>query len=177
MKTIFLLLAMVLIFPFKAFQQEKPEAKIPARNKLIVTDENEAKYYTFNPKRNELLLFNLDNSLWKTLPIPLEKYEFFEELLLLSRKTIQPDENFELLYATSKYDYSISEENLELSGAGIHYFLNAMDESGIRLLRVSESNHFRIVQDNGSPKLLVYKSAGKSFSLENEILVYALPLK
>ncbi len=177
MKSFMLLISFAFLISFQSYSQLKLEGTIKSRYKTVQLENGELKYYFFNAKTEELTIYNLDDSVWKTIKLPLEKDHFFEEILFLSQKTINPDQRIEIIFSCSEYFYNTIEEDPDLSFDRIKYSLNIIDETGKKLLTVPNSHNLKITSANGQKKLLVYQTVGKSFRGDDNILVYALPGK
>lgn len=175
MKIIMLFFSLTLLISFQSYSQLEFEGVIKSNFKTIQLDDGEIKYYNFNNKSQEIKLYNLDNSLWKTIQLSLDKNHFFEEILMVSQKTINPDVNFEIVYTCLKYGIASIEENPESYENKIEFTLNIINESGQKILSVPNSQSFNLASSNGKNKLLIYKNIGRSFLDDNETLVYALP--
>jgi len=155
----------------------KFEGVINSKYKTIQLDNGELKYYYFDSKNEVLTINNLDNTLWKSIKLPIEKDHFFDELLMVSQSIINPDKKIEIVFTCIKYMFWGIEEDPESSSDRVQFSLNISSEDGKQLLSVSNSQYMKIATSNGHNKLLIYKSIGRGFIDDNEILVYALPQK
>lgn len=177
MKTILLLFGLTFLLCFQSFSQLEFEGVINSKFKTTQLEDGEIKYYNFDSNTSEIKIYNLDNSLWKSIKIPLENNHFFEEILMISQNTINPGKGIEIAYTCLKYNYNSIEEDPESVTNAVQFTLNIIDESGQKLLSVPNSHEMKLTTSNGKNKLLIFKSGGKSFRDDNEILVYALPNK
>ncbi len=177
MKTIVLIISIVLLVSFQSFSQLEFEGTIKSNFKAIQFEDGEMKFYNFDPKSQNIKFYNLDNSLWKTIQLPLDKNHYFEELLLVSQNTINTDDEIELVYTSIEYNYTHVEEDPNDDNDLVRYTLNIVNESGQKLLTVPNSQRLKLSSSNGINKLLVYKGAEFAFRDDSEILVYALPIK
>lgn len=177
MKTTMLLVGLAFLLYFQSFSQLELEGVINSKFKTIQLEDGEIKYYNFDSKTSELKIYDLDNSLWKSINISLEHNHFFEEILMISQNTINPDKGIEIAYTCLKYNYNPIEEDPESEANAVQFTLNIIDESGEKLLSVRNSHQLKLTTTNGKSKLLLFKNGGKSFRDESEILVYALPNK
>ena len=84
MKTIMLLFSLTLLISFQTYSQLEFEGIIKSKYKTVQLEDGELKYYHFNSKSKELKIYNLDNSIWKSINIPLEEDHFFDEILMIS---------------------------------------------------------------------------------------------
>ena len=85
--------------------------------------------------------------------------------------------NIEIVFTSIKYMYWAIEEDPESSSDRVQFSLNISNEDGKQLLSVPNSQYMKIATSNGHNKLLIYKSVGRGFIDDDEILVYALPPK
>ncbi len=177
MKTIMLFLSIVLLVSFQSFSQLELEGTIKSNFKVVQLENGEMKFYNFEPKSKKINFYNLDNSLWKTIQLPLDNNHYFEELLLVSKNTINPDKEIELVYTSIEYNYTHVEEDPNDDNVLVRYTLNIVNESGRKILTVPNSQRLKLSSSNGISKLLVYKGAEQAFQDDSEILVYSLPLK
>jgi hypothetical protein len=177
MKTIMLLFSLTLLISFQAFSQLEFEGIIKSKYKTVQLENGELKYYHYDSKSDELTIYNLDNSVWKSIKLSIEEDHFFEEILLVSQNTIHPDKNIEIVYTSLKYMFMGIEEDPESSSDRVQFSLNIISETGKKLLSVPNSHSLKIANNNGHKKLLIYKNVGKRFIDDDEILVYALPHK
>lgn len=177
MKIIIIVLALIFSFFFQSFSQLEFEGVINSKFKTIHLENGEIKYYNFNTKTKEINFYNLDNSLWKSIKIPLENNHFFEEIIMISQNTINPDPKIEIIYTCLKYNFNPIEEDPEPENNAVQFTLNIINESGQKLLSVPNSHEMKLTSENGKNKLLIFKNVGKGFQNDSEILVYALPNK
>lgn len=175
MKTILLLFGLTFLIHHQGFSQLEFEGVIKSMYNTIQLEDGELKYYRFDTKSQELKVYNLDNSLWKSFKIPLEKNHFFEEIKMISQNTINPDEQIEIVYTCLKYNYNSIEQDPESENNAVQFTLNIINESGQRLLSVPNSHELKLKSVNGENKLLIFKNVGRGFNNDSEILVYALP--
>jgi hypothetical protein len=177
MKSTIIALGLILLFSFQSFSQLELEGVINSKFKTTQLEDGEIKYYNFDSNTSEIKIYNLDNSLSKAIKIPLERNHFFEEILMISENTINPDKGIEIAYTCLRYNYNAFEEDPESETNAVQFTLNIINESGEKLLSVPNSHQLKLATTNGKSKLLIFKSGGKSFRDDSEILVYALPDK
>lgn len=91
MKTTLFLLSLTLMISFQTYSQLEFEGVIKSKYKTIQMEDGELKYYRFDTKNRELEIYNLDNSIWKSIQLPIEKGHFFDEILMMSQNAINPD--------------------------------------------------------------------------------------
>ncbi len=177
MKTTIIVLALIFSFSFPGFTQLEFEGVINSKFKTIQLENGEIKYYNFSTKTQEINFYNIDNSLWKTIKIPLENNHFFEEIIMISQNIINPDQEIEIVYTCLKYNFDPNEEDPESENNAVQFTLNIINESGQKLLSVPNSHEMKLTSEKGKNKLLIFKNVGKGFQNDSEILVYALPNK
>lgn len=177
MKTKTLFLSLTLLISFHSYSQLEFEGVIKSVFKTIQLENGEIKFYNFDTKAQMINIYNLDNTRWKSIHIPLENNHFFEEIKMISQNTIHSDQEIEIVYICLTYNYNAIEENPEPEHNAVQFTLNIINERGQKLLSVPNSHEIKLTSANGKTKLLVFKNGGKSFRDDNEILVYALPNK
>lgn len=177
MKTIMLFLSLTLLVSSQSYSQLELEGIIKSKFKTIQLENGEIKYYYFNSKTEELEIYNVDNSLWKSVQLSMDKDHFFDEILLVSQEIINPDKSIEIVFTSIKLMYVGIEEDPKSSSDRIQFSLNVITETGEKLLTVPNSHSIKIATNNGHKKLLIYKNIGRTFLDDNEILVYSLPKK
>lgn len=175
MKTIILIIVGVSLIVSTAFSQLKQEGKLDGKYKTLQVDNGEVKYLKYNKKETTLQIFNLDNSIWKTVKLPLPKGQHLDEIKMVSINTFNKDALVEIMYTSYDFNYSYEIENTDDFPAEIHFTLNLINENGNVLLEVPDSNDMEIFDANGTKKLVVYKHNGEAFDEMDQTLVYSLP--
>ena len=175
MKTIILFLNLI-VLSIPGFSQLTYEGSVNSKYKTIQLDDGSIKYFDFNSTNNELNFNNIDGSPWKRIKISLKRNEYFDEILLVSQYTINPDSSIEVAYTTTTFvSQPPNHENPEAGGNRIDYTLNIINEKGISLLSIPNSHALKLSSTNGKNKLLIYTGTEHSFRSDGEILVYTLP--
>ena len=172
-----LFFSLTLLISFHSYSQLEFEGVIKSEFKTIQLENGEIKFYKFDTKAQKINFYDLDNSPWKSIHIPLENNHFFEEIKMISQNTINPDQEIEIVYTCLTYNYNAIEEDPEPENNAVQFTLNIINESGQKLLSVQNSHEMKLTSANGKNKLLIFKNGGKSFRNSSEILVYALPNK
>ena len=176
MKTIYIHITFLLLFSSTLFAQIKYEGTIDARYKTMQLDDGSFKYLKYNKKLQEVIIFNLDNTLWRTVKLPLPKNHYLDEIKLVSLHTFNNDELVELVYSCVEYD-SRNSEDPDDDIVIVNFTLNIINEKGDLILKVPDSNEMEIIPSSNQTKLLIYKHIGQGFDSKDETLIYSLTNK
>lgn len=175
MQTLFLTLSLMIFLTVSSFSQLKYEGKLDAKYKSMELDDGTLKFVKYNKKEQKVLIFNSDNSLWRTIELPLPKQHLLDEIKYISQHTFNNDDSVELVYSCLVYSLSDDLEDPEKENVIIDFTLNIINESGEIILRVPDSNDMEIIDFNGTKKLLIYKHPGKHINENEGTLIYTLP--
>ncbi|MGZ2371507.1 hypothetical protein ACXR6G_17135 [Ancylomarina sp. YFZ004] len=175
MKATAITILFVLFFGFTGFSQIKYEGKIDSKYKSIKLEDGSLKYVKYDKKNQTIFIYNLNNTIWKEVKLPLPENHLLDEVKLISQKTFNKDEEVELVYSCVEYTVSDNYEDPSEGFGKINFTLNVITESGKSLLRVENSNDMEIIKTNGVVKMLVYKHVGEGFNESDETLIYNLP--
>lgn len=173
MKTQSVILALVIFLSTYAHAQLKYEGTVDSRYKTIQLDDGTFKYVKYNQKEQKVLIFNLDNSLWRTIKLPLPKHHLLDEIKYISQHTFNDDDLVELVYSCVVYEANNYFESSDEDNLTIEFTLNIISESGEYILKVQNSNEMEIINSNGQKKLLIYKHLGEHFNGKDETLIYS----
>lgn len=83
----------------QSFAQLKYEGTIDSKYKTLQLEDGSFKYIKYNKKENIVMVHNLDNSLWRTIKLPLPKYHLLDEIKHISTHTFNNDDFVELIYS------------------------------------------------------------------------------
>lgn len=173
MKTHIIVLGLTLFLSGYLHAQLKYEGAIDSRYKTIQLDDGTFKYVKYNQKEQKVLIYNLDNSLWRTIKLPLPKFHLLDEIKHISQHTFNKDDKVELVYSCVVYNISDNVETSETEDFKVNFTLNIINESGEEILKVNDSNEMEIIESHGQKKLLIYKHVGKHFFEKDETLIYS----
>ncbi len=176
MKTFFTLISFIFLFSSSLFGQIEYEGTIDAKYKTMKLDDGSFKYLKYNHKHQEVILFDLENTVWRTVKLPLPKNHHLDEIKSVSVHTFNNDKLVELVYSCVEYDMQNSEDPDE-DFVNLRFTLNIINEKGELILKVPDSNEMEIIGTNNQSKLLVYKHIGQGFDSKDETLIYSLPHK
>ena len=172
MKSLVLLTCVLTLCVGVSFSQVKQEGVINGKYKTFLLDNGDVKYVKYNKKETTLFIYNLDNSLWKTVKLSLPKNHLLDEVKQISIKTFNKDTLAEIVYSCVVYDYLSDGDGFSVKTS---FTLNIINETGDILLKVPGSNSFDIIESKGAKKLLVYKHFGEGFDEQDKTIVYSLP--
>ncbi|MDE5417616.1 hypothetical protein L3049_06305 [Labilibaculum sp. DW002] len=175
MKANILITILLLFMSTIGFTQIKYEGKINSKYKSIKLDDGSIKYVKYDKKNQTIFIHNIDNSLWRSVKLPLPKNHLLDEIKLISQTTFNKDEKVELVYSCVEYLAPENYEDPSESFVSINFTLNVITETGESLLKVDNSNEMEIIHTKGQTKMLIYKHVGESFNNNDETLIYNLP--
>ncbi|MBL4561359.1 MAG: hypothetical protein JKX79_10290 [Labilibaculum sp.] len=175
MKANILITILLLFMSTIGFTQIEYEGKIDSKYKSIKMDNGSIKYVKYDKKNQTIFIYNIDNSLWKSVKLPLPENHFLDEIKLISQITFNKDEKVELVYSCVEYLAPENYEDPSQSFVNINFTLNVITETGESLLKVDSSNEMEIIHTKGQTKMLIYKHVGESFNNNDETLIYNLP--
>ena len=176
MKNLIISLGLVLIVS-TGFTQLIQENVIDEKVKILQLDNGENKYIKYQGKEKDLNILNLDQSIWKTVELPLLKGHFLDEVKSISTNIFNNDSLVEILYTSVEYDYSYDYENPFYPNDFITFALNIINEKGEVLLREEKINDYEIIESDWNKKLFVYKNPDKEFNKKTQTVIYAIPDK
>lgn len=140
--------------------------------RTIELDNGEVKFYHFSKINSTVSIYNFDNSIWKTVKLPLPKSHRLDEIKLISMSTFNKDTLAEVLYTcTSNSISGFAEDLVETT----NYTLNLIDETGKVLFKEPDCNNLQIVDSKGIKKLLIYKNSREGTNAKVQTIVYGLP--
>lgn len=145
--------------------------------KTFQLDNGEIFYAVYDKSAQSISIFDLDNSLWKTVSIPLPKGHFLDEIKLISQYVFNADSIVELAYSCVEYNTRYETEGSNGNYVDLQFTLNIISENGEMILKVPDSIDMKIVESKGVKKLLVYKHAEQGFNKSGQVEVYSLPNK
>jgi hypothetical protein len=173
MKTLSIITSLILVISVNLHAQLKYEGKVDSRYKTVQLDDGTYKYLKYNKEDKKVLIFNLDNSLWRTISLPLPENHLLDEIKNISVNTFNDDEFVELIYSCVVYSMPDNMEDPEIGYVQIEFTLNIINEEGKLILSVPGSNEMEILESDSVKKLLIYKHVGKHFSNEEETIIYS----
>ncbi len=174
MKTYTLLLALLIFFSAQVYAQLQYEGSIDSKNITTQLENGAIKYIKYDKKLEKVLIYNLDNSLWRSIKLQLPKYHRLHEIKSISQFTFNNDEQLELVYSSVVYKTSNNLEDPNEDYFQTLFTLNIVNEDGESLLKVGNCNDMKIVDSNGEKKLLVFKNSGTQNDKDGETLIYSL---
>ncbi|BAX82419.1 hypothetical protein [Labilibaculum antarcticum] len=175
MKINTLLTILLLFIATVGYTQIKYEAKIDSKYKSIQLDDGSFKYVKYDKKKQTIFIYNIDNTLWKTVMLPLPKNHLLDEVKLISQTTFNKDEKVEVVYSCLEFTVPDNFEDPNVDYSKVNFTLNVITETGESLLKVDNSNMMEIIHTKGQTKMLIYKHVGESFNNNDETLIYNLP--
>lgn len=135
-------------------------------------DNGEIKYVSYQKADKVLVLYNADHSMWKSVPLPIPRRQYFDQLKSISLKVFNTDEKLELAYTTVEY-LSNNETEVTTKHVDVRPTLFIINEEGSMILEAENSSHMEVVDNSGTRKLWVYKRDGQD--LKEKVDIYSLP--
>lgn len=137
-------------------------------------DNGETKYARYSKSEKTISLYNVDLSEWKTVQLDIPKRFSFDDLKSITVNVFNADELIELAYTCAEYR---SNSDIETTSNNVHinYTLYIINEEGELVFEAENGNGMKIVDSNGTRKLMVYKQTGHGSFKKEHIDVYALP--
>lgn len=172
MKTTIIVIGFLVLTFGQIFSQIKFEGEIDSRYRTIQLEDGSFKYLKYNQKEKKIVIFNLDNTLWRSIILPLPKSHLLDEIKHISQYTFNKDEELELVYTCIVYEISDDLEDPDNDNLRVYFTLNIVKETGEHLLKVHDSNEMKIINSKGHNKLLIYKHHGTQFNSNDKTLVY-----
>ncbi len=169
-----LLISAITLLHFSGFSQISYEGTHDYDLTKVTMDNGEVKYATYQKTDKTIVLYNLDHSPWKSIPLPIPKRLYFDELKHVSVTVFNTDSLVELAYTCVEY---LSNNDLESTTTHVdeRHTLFIINEEGAMVMEEENSNKLEIVDINGTRKLWVYKQAGQDNDTWKRVNVYALP--
>ncbi|MDA3952868.1 MAG: hypothetical protein PF485_04420 [Bacteroidales bacterium] len=175
MKTKIIIIIIFSIISSFGYAQLNYEGIVDSKYKSVQLEDGQFKYLNYNKKSQELKIYNLDNTLWKTVKLPLPKHHVLDEIKYISQSTFNKDELIEVVYSCVVYSNNSDYEDPFEPFVNISFTLNIINERGESILKVEDSNDMEIIDSEGQKKLLIYKHIGKDFNAHSQTIIYSLP--
>jgi hypothetical protein len=173
MKTKALIIVLLVFLSISSFAQLKFEGEVDSKFKTYQIDDGSFKYVIYNKKEEVIKIFNMDNTLWRTVKIPLPKHHILDELKHISVNTFNDDDLVEIIYSCAIYSSNDEYEDPNQDFYLVDFTLNIINEMGEHLLKVQDSNEMNLIDSNGEKKLIIYKHIGKGFDVKDKSLIYS----
>jgi len=152
MKNIILIIAAVLISTI-SYSQINLENTFVAGQNLTEISDGDYKYFTVNEKKQLVTVYNLDNTIFKTVKLAIPEDAFLDEILNVSSSKINENSNVEVAY-TVYYETSDDEFDYIENTVYEHTDLIIIDESGAELLKVKEGKSIKFSGNSESLMLI-----------------------
>ncbi len=164
----------LLLVSVVAFGQLQFKGRIDSKEKIFQLDDGSLKYIKYDRKSDKVSIFNIDNTIWRIVKIPLPKYHILDEIKHISINTINDDDLVEVIYSCVIYDL-MNDENIMEDGPSLFEFtINIINERSEMILKVPNSNEIELFETGEKKTLLIYRHLGKGFGGVDEKLVYSL---
>ncbi len=155
------LLLLLLLIAFNSFAQITLEHTYTNSAVTRIKLENSGeKYYDLKRETNELIFYNSDHTLWKTivLPAPLPNLFTSTNVFHVSEAKINPDANLEIIFGY-------------YNGASVSYETKIISENGNTLLTIPNAYGASLSEIDGLPDKLITENTINNVSSK----VYSIP--
>lgn len=175
MKTLSIIIGIIFMLSSISYSQVKYQGTISTGIKIFYLDDGSVKYIKYNKKTEELSIFNLDTTLWKTVKLQIPEDEVFDEIKHISLNIFNNDDSVELIYTTIYYSMSFDIEDPEEDYLDANFTLHVICESGDSILTVKDGYDIDILSIEDQKKLLVYKRYESwQYGLKEETSIYSI---
>lgn len=153
MKNIILIIAAVLISTI-SYSQINLENTFVAGQNLTEISDGDYKYFTVDEKDKLVTVYNLDNTVFKTVKLVIPEDAFLDEILNVLSSNINENSSIEIAY-TIYYETSDDDFDYIESTVYEHTDLIIVDESGAELLKVKEGKSIKFLDNSESGNLIL----------------------
>jgi hypothetical protein len=168
---------LILFISITGYSQLIYEGTFNDRFKTIQLDNGEIKFLKYNKEEQLVYIYNLDQTEWKKVLIPLPEEHILDEIKSVTQTTFNRDTMIEMIYSCVEFTRNENSENTILGTIEAQFTLNIINEKGEMILKVPDSNEMEILDTNGKKKLLIYKHIGRGIDDTGKTLVYSLSEK
>jgi hypothetical protein len=153
------------------FSQIQFEGEVNAAFKIFQLEDGSLKFYKVDKKKKELIIFNEDNSLWKTIALKTPVNHIIDDIRIIGASSIRENERLKILF-TCYYKKTYAIEDVSEYFSKQVFMLNIIDEEGKFLLQIPETSDYKLLSANGKNRLLVYKNDRKGFKSNRQVDIY-----
>ncbi|MEE4260324.1 MAG: hypothetical protein V2I62_11220 [Bacteroidales bacterium] len=171
MKKVLLIIQILLVATDIGFAQVSYEGKLDANMKAMQLSDGTLKFFKLDPDENKLLVFSTDNSLWKSINLPVPKGHSIDEITIIKGVSDEDGQQLTILF-TCFYHRTYPIEDVSRFHSRQIFTVNVIDESGNFLLKVPEASDYKLLSTNGNNKLLVYKTQPDGLKSKRLLEVY-----
>nr|NQU90293.1 hypothetical protein [Bacteroidota bacterium] len=168
----FLIITQILLFSVAiGFAQISYEGKLDANMNIFQLKDGTLKFYKVDPEKKKLLVFNADNSLWRSIDLLIPKGHFIDGIAIINTASIENENQLYIVFRCYPQRIYPTEEISDFFSKQI-FTVNVIDENGNFLLKIPQTNEYRLLSVNGNNKLLVYKTENMGFKSKSHIEIY-----
>jgi hypothetical protein len=142
-------------------------------NETFQMEDGSIKYARYNKPEKKILIFDLDQTLWREISLPLPKGHILEEIKHISVGKFNNDSLVEVIYSCVNYPDMDSYEDPEKLLNSTSYTLNIVNETGESILKVPNSNTIKIFESGKDKNLLIFRHTQDGFKGKDETLIYS----
>lgn len=171
MKKLMLFVQLLLFTITIGYAQILHEGELDGNLKLLQFCDGSVKFYKVDSHEKSLLIFNMNNSLWRSIDLPIVKNHLIDEIKFIIGTSQEDETYFNILFTSySPNSYSTEEVSDLFSTQG--FLLNVIDDNGNVILKIPEAIDYEILAVNGKNKLLVYNIVRKGHETKSQLDVY-----
>ena len=130
------------------------------------------KFFKYDTKEKALLIYNIDNTLWKSINLNVTKGHTIDDINILEVTSGEKQNQFNILY-TCYYPETQPIEDVTNYLAKETCTVNVINEKGEFLLKIPRAGEYKLLTDHGDNKLIVYKTDRKGFKSKRQLEVYS----
>ncbi len=169
-KYLFLSIISLLVFQAKVISQISLINTYDIATYVTNIDDVGYKYYGINYETNQVLMYNTNHTLWKTINIATPENSTIDEIAYVSSKLFNNDSNIELLVVFNEYI-----ETSDTSGYFV-YTTKVVNENGVTFLDVPGGGYSTVYEiDENEANLLVYVYDFSVSPFDVSTNVYSIP--
>ncbi len=142
---------LILVITFKlGFAQFALEKTYDHSLNVTRINETEYKFFLMDVAKSECRIYNLDHTLWKTIPIPLPTDYYLHDIKFVTQNLFNSNSNIELWYSAYKW--------VETSDGGYYrYQSKVISESGATLANIENGAYASLIKAGDNLyKLAIY---------------------
>lgn len=162
MKRALIIIQIIVFSQVMGYTQIQYKGKYDANLKVFQTEDGVLKLYKINTQKNQLLIFNEDISLWRTVNLKTPEGHIINDIELLEISSTENNKEMKILF-TCYYNRHYTIEDVSEYFSKQIFTLNIIDENGDFLLQIPDAKEYKVLSANGNNRLLVYKNERSGF--------------
>ncbi|RCW39076.1 MULTISPECIES: hypothetical protein [Marinilabiliaceae] len=167
------ILLLAIISSTDVFSQIKYKNTLSEIYETFQMEDGAIKYVRYNKPGKKILIYDLDQTLWREVSLPLPKGHTLEEIKHVSVDKFNNDTLVEVIYSCVHYSNLDSFEDPEKLSNSATYTLNIVNETGESLLKVPNSNSLKIFETQKDKNMLIFRHSQDGFIGKDETLIFS----